>query len=379
MSDTKGSGPSPSETAAPVAPTAQPVLSQQPADDFNSRLAKARTPADIRAITEEKRSTMERTLKEQPPVKAEIPPDLKALEAEKPQTPAEETPAEPAPEETPAEPEPENEPEEVDDPDGPPQIPTAKQLRISPGQHDKLGRLTAALMRRNRDWDMETAMDKAKDQLGIKPKTSAPEPEKPKSDLPETVEAVDATLSKLEDDRAKALEDLQFGEVAKLDRELRKLDRHRTALERDGEKKQAQAAADYNRTFDTSETRAKELYEFVSNKEAPGYKRMLEIEADLELNSDPLFNDPNKPLRIAQMVAAELSIAPKRKGAPPAPAKAAAPVTNAPVPKKQVIPSGSSRSVAPATNQPPADVAQVQGLKTMGDVRSFLKSKGIPI
>lgn len=38
---------------------------------------------------------------------------------------------------------------------------------------------------------------------------------------------------------------------------------------------------------------------------------MLEIEADLLANDDPLYYDPNKPLIIAQMVGKEMRVAPK--------------------------------------------------------------------
>jgi hypothetical protein len=249
-------------------------------------------------------------------------------------------------------------------------------LRISPSEQDKVGRLTATLMRRNKDWSMEDALNAAKKQLGIKPAAeAAPDPAKPKSDLPETIEAVDQTLESLETDRENALTELRFEDVGKIDRQIRKLDRHRVDIERGVEKKKTEALRDFQRDFAASDARATELYEFAANPESPGGKRMREIEADLKELGDPLYFDANKPLRIAQMVAAEMNIAPRRKGAPVVPAKAAAP-TQAPKPKS-VLPTGSSRTTVPIQNQTPEVITQVQNVKNVHDLRKVLKGIGI--
>ena len=100
---------------------------------------------------------------------------------------------------------------------------------------------------------------------------------------------------------------------------------------------------------------------------------MIEIEESLEALSDPLFHDPNKPLLIAQMVAKENSIAPKKASAArvAAPAQPAAPRP----PPKGVLPSGSSRSAAaPQVNPVDAAISQI---KTQGDVQKLMKSLGV--
>jgi hypothetical protein len=79
----------------------------------------------------------------------------------------------------------------------------------------------------------------------------------------------------------------------------------------DQDKVEAERETAYDRTFDASEEKAIRLYDFVSDPNSTGRKRMLKIEADLLANDDPLYYDPNKPLIIAQMVAKEMRIAPK--------------------------------------------------------------------
>ncbi len=196
--------------------------------------------------------------------------------------------------------------------------------------------------------------------------------------MPQTIEAVDSLEEQILATREKELIGLNFEEVAKLDVRLRKLDRHRANLEKDAAKQESEAITSYASGFAASESKASELYDFASKPDSAGGKRMLEIENDLKENDDPLYNDPNKPLRIAQMVAAELGIAPRKKGAPtPAPAaKPAAPV--APVAKKGVVPSGASRTTVPVTTKPAID-AEILAAKNPYELRKVKEKYGIPV
>lgn len=312
---------------------------------------------------------------------AEPPPDLKAAEA------AEETPAAPpeadappAEEAAPAEEAPAaEEPDDTEDEgDGPVAPLTSKKAHLRFAETDKVGRLAAALMKRNRDMQMEEAVAKAKIQLGIPAEKTADAPAKPKSDLPDTVELVDSTLETLDGEREKALTDLRFEDVAKIDRKIRSLDRHRVSLERAAERQQSEAAHSYHSTFTQSEAKAADLYPDASKADSAFGARMKEIDADLEANGDPLFDDPTKPLRIAQMVAREMNIAPKKKGAPAAPAKAAAAAPAAPAAKKGVVPSGASRTTPPAVNAKPAIVTKIESAKSLLDIRNIRKELGLP-
>lgn len=359
-------------TVSPAPAPAEARSLENTAQDLSSRVSSAKSPADIRALLSDARRG---TLKEAPKPESAVPPapETKVAPEAQPavEVPAEETPAD-APaevitEEAPAAPE-----DADDDQDGPVSPSEAKKLRLRLREDDKVGRLAAAFQQRNRDMTLEEAFEKARAQLGIKPKDAAPEAQQPKSDLPETVEAVDTTLQALDAEREKAFTELRFEDVAKIDRKVRDLDRHRLNLERDGERKQTQAVRNYETTFRQSEVQAADLYPDAAKPDSPFGKRMQEIDASYQETGDAMFHDPEKPLRIAQMVAREMAIAPRRKGTPAAPAKPAAPPA-VPAPKKGMVPTGSSRTTPPQENAQPAVNAEVQALKSVHDVRKFLK------
>lgn len=310
-------------------------------------------------------------------------PETPAPVAEEPKadTPEAEAAAEETPEaDAPDKPEDEVEVETEDDDggEGPVSPITGKRTHLRLPQDDKVGRLAAALMRRNRDMSMTEAVERANNQLGIKPKdATTDEPAAPKSDLPDSVEATQAAISDLRAKRKAANASLNFEEVSDLSDKLEDLIQHRFNLERNAEKQEVAAASAYDQRFTASESRATELYAFAGDPESDGAKRMLEIEADLKANEDPLYNSPDKPLRIAQMVAAELKIAPRKKGAPAAPAKAAAPANGVPVPKKQMLPAGGSRTTPPPVNQKPAIITQAEAATNPAQWRKVRQQLGL--
>lgn len=358
----------------PDAASAAPSSLQSPPSDLSERAARATSPSEIRAIIAEGRKIV--PLKPETPPAVEPQADPKAATPDVPEGQAPETPTSETAE-TPEAATPESKPEgsEDENDDGSLKIPSAKQLRINLAEADQVGRLTAAIMRRNRDMTMEDALQVAKKQLGIKPaveEAATAKAEAPKSDLPETIEAVDTTLQTLDADREKAFTELRFEDVAKIDRKIRTLDRHRYTLEQQAARQQAETATSWNRKFDASEAQAQDLYEFVAKPDSPGAKRMIEIEADLKELNDPLYYSADKPLKIAQMVAAELSIPPRRKGAPAAPAKAAVTPPPAPPRPKQVLPTGANRTAAPI-DPTTAIQAEVAKITNPHQLRQFLK------
>ncbi len=361
-----------------VAPSSLPTAEVAATD----RASKANSPADVRALLSDLRKA-----KAPPPVV-----EVKPTTAATPETPATTEEANPetaateaAGEETPATTEEaagapgaktEDAPDadDEDEGEGPISPITGKRTHLRFKEDDKVGRLAASFMKRNKDLGMEEAVERAKNQLGIKPKAAeaTPETTTPKSDLPTSVEAVDKELERIESEREKALVDLRFEDVAKYDKSMRQLDRHRFTLERDGERNLAKQESDYNAAYSASETKAVDLYEFVGKPDSDGFKRMAEIDAALKENNDPLYASPDKPLRVAQMVAAELKIAPKRKGAPVAPVKAAAPVVT-PAPKKQILPGGGSRTTPQTVNPTTAVADSVSKITNVHELRNFLK------
>lgn len=379
MSNPSGATPSTATAAPAVTPAAAPAASASSLpkqDSIIDRAQKATSATEIRNLAKEFLASPEAN---PPPVAAEpaTPPPAEAPAAEA--SGAEETPAaepaeaEPTPGEAPAAEEPALEEGTEPAAPGPVKIPDANQLRIRPPEDDKLGRLTAAFMQRNRDWNLKQAMDAAAKQLGVDLNPAPPAtPAAQKTDLPATVEGVDSSVEALQAERLKAFTELRFEDVANIDASVRKLDVHRLGLERKADREQAAQAAAYDAKFDASTTQATSLYDFATKPDSEGGKRMLEIEQALKETDDPLYSSPDKPLKIAQMVAAELNIAPRRKGAP-VPAKAAAPAVTA-APKKQVLPGGST---APAAVKPPAIEAKIQQANSPHALRKVMEEMGI--
>jgi len=380
--------------AAPKAPEVQPSSSlQPPTQDFNQRASSAKSIADLKNLMAETMPAMQATVEKarRTPSEAKdagIPPDLKAAaEAEaKQKAQAQENPTEP---ETAAEaetttdetttPEPEaataETEEEGEDGDSPLEPFAGDRLRLRFAAEDKVGRLAATFLKRNRDLTMEEALVRAKKQLGIKDEREAT-PATTEPQLPQTVEEVDAQIKQLRADRKKAYSDLKFEDASDLDEKIEDLISHRGEIKRQADTRQAEQAAEYDRTFDTSAAKAADLYPNSADPNSEFGKRMIEIERHLKANDDPLYHSPQKPLKIAQMVAAELNIAPRRKGAP-APAKAAAPAPTAAPAKKNVLPAGGSKTTVSVVPQKPAIDQRVEGIKSLHDLRNLHKELGL--
>lgn len=373
----------PPAQATPVA--AQPATSSSTVQsDFDSRVQNVKSLTDIRNLRKELASAPKPPAATPPatqpavqePAAAEETPAA-APEATTPET-SEATP-DPAASETErpaATPEPEaTEPEDTDEGEGPVSPVTGKRIHLRVNDADEVGKLALAFQKRNRDWSLKQAIEAAEKQLGISPQTQ-PEtnPEKPTGpQMPTTVQETDSVVTQKLAEYKKAMSEVRFEDAADLQTEIMRLNMHRSNLERSAEKEQQATADKYDADFSASEAKATEMYPFVADPASPGLKRIQEIDAALKASGDPLYFSPNKPLKLAQMAAAELNIAPKSKNATPA-KPAAAPAT--PVPKKGVVPSGSSRTVPP----PPKPLVDpvVSGIKSLADLRKAKKAYGLP-
>lgn len=391
--DSRGDSPG-SATAEQTSGDTTPVLrdtgsSLEPTQeaDIQSRVAKASNPADVMQLLKDVRKaptgvdhlavkpTAEETEEGETPAKEEAPESEAREEAPEAKEAAEET----QPVKEPAE---ETETEE-DEGDSPVTPSTAKKLRLRLPEKDQVGRLATEFLRRNRDWNMEQAVDAAKTQLGVKPSKveAAPDvPAKPKSDMPETVDAVDAKIAELEAEELKAADELRTVDQTKIQQQLRKLGRHRDTLEREAiqsrtQQEQQQRVA-YDTTFSASEAKAIELYPDAGKPESAFAKRMVEIEAALEEAGSPVFHDADKPKIIANMAAKELGIAPKRKGQPAAPVSKPAATPPPPAPKKNVLPGGGSRTATPSED-PNGEMAAIAAARTPQELKALYKKAGI--
>jgi hypothetical protein len=396
MADAATASGTPSQVSQPeTAPTAD-SSSLKPTQDLNARIQAAKTPLEVKAIIEENRRIMEAAVDRAR--RGETQPEAKKAVEAQPDQPTEPQPeaeveaqaqpeAEAAPEaqaeEAPAtEAADEPEAEEDDGGDGPVTPISGKRTHLRLAADDKVGRLAASYMKRNRDLPMEEAMARAKAQLGIKDEPARTDPNAEaaaQTNAPESVDAVDAAIKDLRAQRKKANTELNFELVSELSDKLEDLIQQRFQVERQAERKQMEASASYDKQFTASEAKAAELYPLAGDPKSEFGKRMMEVEAELRANGDPLYENPMKPLRIAQMVAAEMNIAPRKKGAPAttAPAKAVPAVAQAP--KKQVLPSGSSKTVAPVVNQKPAIDSEVNQVRSINDLRNLRRKLGLPI
>lgn len=175
--------------------------------------------------------------------------------------------------------------------------------------------------------------------------------------MPATIQATDAKIAELRAAKVKAQTDeVDFKKADELDQQIDALKEHRVDLREQGRLAQTEAQQRYNQTFDAATQRAVATYEFAGQPESEGGKRIAEIDTELKDSGDPLYHDPNKPMILAQMVAKELLIAPRKKEAKAATGKPAAESrkaeTAAPAAKKPVmIASGESRTAARAANE----------------------------
>lgn len=129
------------------------------------------------------------------------------------------------------------------------------------------------------------------------------------------LEQLEARRAELKAQRKSARAELNLEELDKIEDELEDLTENLMPAARAAEHQASQALASQ---FEASGERVRNLYPEATNSDSALYKRMEEIDADLEANGDPLFLSPDKPLRIAQMAARELNIAPKAKAGPAA-------------------------------------------------------------
>jgi hypothetical protein len=252
------------------------------------------------------------------------------------------------------------------------------RIRISDfAEVDKLAiTLKKAALKQGETITFAEAEKRAMAALGLKPETAKPSGEEADTGLPKTLAEVDAKIAELKLARSKArAEDLDFKAADRLDNEIDALKEHKSTLRAQTERQATAEQTAYNTAFDAAQGRAAGLYDFVKTPDSAGFKRMAEIDRQLEESKDPLFNAADKPLVIAQMVARELQIAPKSPtaGKPVVAAKPAASAQG----KKTVPPvaSGASRTTT-ATTQGAELSKKIDALRTPADLENFVQGLG---
>ena len=213
----------------------------------------------------------------------------------------------------------------------------AKRTRLNLESRDEVTRMAVVLMRRNRDMGVEEALEKARAKLGVSPAASAAQPAAEdatkapaagpdplvelESKLAAARAAHKAAMDEFDVDKAHAA----MGEVEKLVGQVAAV---KTAAATAKAKPEAAKPAPATTAADEAEAarqanaaaqqKALELYPDVANGKSPLFLRMVEIDAQLKATDNPLYYDPGKYLRVAQMAANDLGIPPGRKAQPAA-------------------------------------------------------------
>jgi hypothetical protein len=232
---------------------------------------------------------------------------------------------------------------------------TTRRFRLQ--ANDPVEARAFELRKHNRDLSLEECLARAKAELAPE---GGDEPQ-PDNDLPATVDEAHKALTTLRAERKKALgEDYDFAKTAELDDKIEQLRAHIATLSSRESVQQEQEKERFMAAVEDSKAQAVELYPDVTDSNSALVKRMEEIDADMRDSDNPLYFDPNKPLKLAQMAANDLSIAPRSRGkAAPKP-----PATQQPTrparPTAPVVPaSGNARTTTNQPNKPGELLAEV--------------------
>lgn len=267
-------------------------------------------------------------------------------------------------------PEPEEEEEETaptEEPEGE-EPPASKAGRFRIRTDDPVEAEALELRKRHPDWSLDTCLSKAKDILGV---AEAPSDDPDDSTEPEgerrTVADAKQELKDLRAKRAQALRDVELDEAADLDLKIDALVDEMDDLRTSEAEHHRQQEEAFTASVRKSESKAVNYYPDVTKAESPLVLEMQRIDQQLKATDNPLFSDPDKPFKLAQMAANTLGIAPtdpSRPAAPPAKKASSRRPVHQPA-------SGKARSTVPATPPSKAEEA-IDGLDTLDDYEEFV-------
>jgi hypothetical protein len=183
------------------------------------------------------------------------------------------------------------------------ELDTALPERVRIGSWSKTEREALQLRARNPDLTLEQAMSMVKGKDG----SDSPAPVEP------TPEEIEAKIDAKAQEKANAMKSLEFDKAAQLELEMADLAKaYRRADKVAVEKEAIQKVARAEET-ESAKRLAVDTYPDTANKDSVLTKKMYEIFDILQDTKNPLVNDPNLPIRLAQMAANELGIAPRGK------------------------------------------------------------------
>ncbi len=243
--------------------------------------------------------------------------------------------------------------------------PAAEELEQSqaaaPEGADPIEATVAALRAANPKLTLKAALELA--EKAVAPEASSVATQQDETPPPPPVADLKAELKDLRQKHRKALR--EYADDADIDAIEARMDEIEETLLPAAQQHAERQREEVARTFESYADRAVELYPEAAREGSPLYNRMAEIHADLEANGDPLVNSPEKALKIAQMAAAELHIAPKRAAAPRTPS----PGTRSSAPMTRPISAAHARSAPPPVTR--AEQA-IDAIKSPEEFEAFI-------
>jgi len=254
-----------------------------------------------------------------------------------------------------------------------------RQFRFRP--KNELETRAFEIFKQEKGIEMVDALERARAEMAPKPEegedtdSEAPKP----TPFPKTVSDTEAKIKELRAERRKAMVDeVDFEKAADLDDQIDDLRDHLTTLERFAEAEAENQESQVEIRIREAQERAVQEYPDVQSAESELSRRMVEIDNYLGESGNPLFNDPDKFYKVAQMAANDLSISPVIPGSTAKPASSGKKSASSVPPKRQASPvqpaSGKART-QPQVNNPEAQVtAKVDSIKTELDYEQFIET-----
>lgn len=229
------------------------------------------------------------------------------------------------------------------------------QVRIKVKEASDVDRKALELFRENPKVGIDKCVKLAKDFYGVTDEQS----ETPKV-VELTIADIEAKIAEVEALEVKAEEDFDVAALSKANREIRKLEKELAKAKKVEDDRIRLLEQEEELIGKESEKKAVAMYPDVLNTGSKLSQKIQSLHKQFEEDENPIVFDPKYRLKIAQMAANSLNIAPK--------SNSKTPVVSAVIPKTQPIvrpASGNARSTVPA----PIDIKSVK--MTKDEYRKF--------
>ena len=211
--------------------------------------------------------------------------------------------------------------------------------RVRIGSWSETERKALQIRARNPDLTLEQAISMVKG----KDESASPAPAEP------TPDEIESKIDAKAQEKANAIKSLEFDKAAQLELEMADLSKaYRRAEKVANERAEIQKAVRVEES-EKAKRLAVEYYPDTASKDSALTKKMYEIFDVLQDTKNPLVNDANLPIRLAQMAGNELGIAPKTASKAPVKPAVAAPSPSAARRSQPTIQpaSGNARTNSP--------------------------------